>query len=260
MRRLAVQYYAELYGAMDCDSDSAADLLQDPSTVESRLRRDLKGIPVTKDLYGAHVSLSAYADDITVLITAQGDVEVLKRSLEIYERASSARVNWVWKTAFEVSRDVQGSTEWILEEPLLYNPLIQTQLLSSAGVRACLLRKGCTKLGHCMDVNGWKSPVELGEVMGLQSCRVVARLLEEVKSALPGCYRELMGKRRDTETASRSTFCSWFEGNRWRFRWIQGRREFHQEHCFVFRTRDTFKRSQGRICTMSVSKLHTRLI
>ncbi|KAL6457542.1 hypothetical protein MHYP_G00345050 [Metynnis hypsauchen] len=54
---------------------------------------------------------------------------------------------------FEVSR-------WILEEPLLHNPLIQTRLLSSASVRACLLRKGCTKLEHRMDVNGWKSPVE----------------------------------------------------------------------------------------------------
>ncbi|KAL7838857.1 hypothetical protein AOLI_G00272610 [Acnodon oligacanthus] len=96
----------------------------------------------------------------------------------------------VWKMVFEVSRDIRGSTEWILEEPLLYNPLIQTRLLSSAGVRACLLRKGCTKLGHCMDVNGWKSPIELGEVTGLQSCRVVARLLEEVKSALPRCWQE----------------------------------------------------------------------
>ncbi|KAL7882536.1 hypothetical protein SRHO_G00001940 [Serrasalmus rhombeus] len=70
-----------------------------------------------------------------------------------------------------------------------------TRLLSSANVRACLLRKGCTKLGHCMDVNGWKSPVELREVTGPQSCRVVARLLEEVKSAFSGCYRELMARR-----------------------------------------------------------------
>ncbi|KAI4902093.1 hypothetical protein NFI96_000916 [Prochilodus magdalenae] len=59
-----------------------------------RLRRDLRGVPTTSDPSGTRVSLSAYADDVTVLVTAQEDVEVLESSLEVYEKASSAKVNW----------------------------------------------------------------------------------------------------------------------------------------------------------------------
>ena len=358
-----------------------------------RLRRDLRGVPTTGDPSGTRVSLSAYADDVTVLVTAQEDVEVLESSLEVYEKASSAKVNWgkcegflmgswagmgvprlpggltwgreglkvlgvflgstafqqrnwegmldkvsarlskwswllprlsyrgrvlvvnnlaasmlwhrmmvleppgelireiqrkmvaffwsgqhwiraavlflpvaeggqglvdiqsrvkafrlqsvkrllyqrdlpwtqlaggilhragglgydlqlfwirlaevslsgltpfyrsllqVWKTVFEVSRGAGLSGAWIREEPLLYNPLLQTRLLSSSSIRACLLRSGCTKLGHVLQTNGWRSPTELRKVTGLYSPRLVTQLLEEVESVLPGCYRELV--------------------------------------------------------------------
>ncbi|KAI4900412.1 hypothetical protein NFI96_009713, partial [Prochilodus magdalenae] len=358
-----------------------------------RLRRDLRGVPTTSDPSGTRVSLSAYADDVTVLVTAQEDVEVLESSLEVYEKASSAKVNWgksegflmgswagmgaprlpggltwgreglkvlgvflgstafqqrnwegmldkvsarlskwswllprlsyrgrvlvvnnlaasmlwhrmmvleppgelireiqrkmvaffwsgqhwiraavlflpvaeggqglvdiqsrvkafrlqsvkrllyqrdlpwtqlaggilhragglgydlqlfwirlaevslsgltpfyrsllqVWKTVFEVSRGAGLSGAWIREEPLLYNPLLQTRLLSSSSIRACLLRSGCTKLGHVLQTNGWRSPTELRKVTGLYSPRLVTQLLEEVESVLPGCYRELV--------------------------------------------------------------------
>ncbi|KAI4899223.1 hypothetical protein NFI96_000470 [Prochilodus magdalenae] len=259
-----------------------------------RLRRDLRGVPTTSDPSGTRVSLSAYADDVTVLVTAQEDVEALESSLEVYEKASSAKVNWerfsekmvaffwsgqhwiraavlflpvaeggqglvdiqsrvkafrlqsvkrllyqrdlpwtqlaggilhragglgydlqlfwirlaevslsgltpfyrsllqVWKTVFEVSRGAGLSGAWIREEPLLYNPLLQTRLLSSSSIRACLLRSGCTKLGHVLQTNGWRSPTELRKVTGLYSPRLVTQLLEEVESVLPGCYRELV--------------------------------------------------------------------
>ncbi|KAI4902103.1 hypothetical protein NFI96_013182, partial [Prochilodus magdalenae] len=98
----------------------------------------------------------------------------------------------VWKTVFEVSRGAGLSGAWIREEPLLYNPLLQTRLLSSSSIRACLLRSGCTKLGHVLQTNGWRSPTELRKVTGLYSPRLVTQLLEEVESVLPGCYRELV--------------------------------------------------------------------
>ncbi|KAK7878010.1 hypothetical protein WMY93_031356, partial [Mugilogobius chulae] len=44
---------------------------------------------------GLHtLHLSAYADDVTAFITDAEDVRTLKHQLELYERASSARVNW----------------------------------------------------------------------------------------------------------------------------------------------------------------------
>ncbi|KAI4886392.1 hypothetical protein NFI96_001747 [Prochilodus magdalenae] len=43
---------------------------------------------------GSSVRLSAYADDVTVVIRNSEDVDALKASLSIYERASSARLNW----------------------------------------------------------------------------------------------------------------------------------------------------------------------
>ena len=38
--------------------------------------------------------MSAYADDITVLVTDQGDLQALEALLRTYERASTARVTW----------------------------------------------------------------------------------------------------------------------------------------------------------------------
>ncbi|KAL0152962.1 hypothetical protein M9458_051715, partial [Cirrhinus mrigala] len=40
------------------------------------------------------VKLSAYADDVTVIIRSNEDVHNLEAALEIYQKASSARVNW----------------------------------------------------------------------------------------------------------------------------------------------------------------------
>ena len=41
-----------------------------------------------------YVKMSAYADDITVLVKDQGDLRVLEASLRTYERAVTARVTW----------------------------------------------------------------------------------------------------------------------------------------------------------------------
>ena len=43
---------------------------------------------------GGVISLSAYADDVCVLLRIQGDAKIVKKDLEQYERASSAKVNW----------------------------------------------------------------------------------------------------------------------------------------------------------------------
>lgn len=38
--------------------------------------------------------MSAYVDDLTVIIRGNQDVNVVKKCLETYEKASSAKVNW----------------------------------------------------------------------------------------------------------------------------------------------------------------------
>ena len=39
------------------------------------------------------VSLTAYADDVTVILQSQEDVKVLSQVLQTYERATSAKIN-----------------------------------------------------------------------------------------------------------------------------------------------------------------------
>ncbi len=43
-----------------------------------------------------------------------------------------------WRTVFKVERDVDEPGSWIKEEPLFFNSMVQTRLLSSVSVCACL--------------------------------------------------------------------------------------------------------------------------
>jgi len=55
------------------------------------------------------IKMSAYADDLTVLIRANQDVNVVKKCLETYEKASSAKVNWGQSVAVWCGHDNNGS-------------------------------------------------------------------------------------------------------------------------------------------------------
>ncbi len=48
--------------------------------------------PDVNNMY--RISISAYADDVTVFISDQNDVNILIEAIGQYEKASSARVNW----------------------------------------------------------------------------------------------------------------------------------------------------------------------
>ena len=58
----------------------------------NQLRKGLTGLTLAED--EKTVSLSAYADDVTIFVTSQHDIQTLEQELSLYERASSARVNW----------------------------------------------------------------------------------------------------------------------------------------------------------------------
>ena len=45
------------------------------------------------------LTIAAYADDVNIFISEQADVSVLKESIRLYGRASSAKVNWAKREA-----------------------------------------------------------------------------------------------------------------------------------------------------------------
>ncbi|TWW77612.1 Transposon TX1 uncharacterized 149 kDa protein ORF 2 [Takifugu flavidus] len=132
MRRHAVDFYGTLYRAEDCSRED--ELLQglprlsqrDRSTLDADITLDeltaavgqmasgrapgLDGLPA--DFYkhfwrclGAdlwELVVSAYADDINVFVRDQGDVDNLIDSLDLYQEASSAKVNWEKSEALQV--------------------------------------------------------------------------------------------------------------------------------------------------------------
>ncbi|MBN3285380.1 YTX2 protein, partial [Polyodon spathula] len=81
------------------------------------LRRKLAGlrIPVTPN--APPVKLSAYADDVNVFITSHADVSALRDSLDIFQKASSAKVNWGKCSTF-LSGEWRGAGPPTLPQPL----------------------------------------------------------------------------------------------------------------------------------------------
>ncbi|KAK5933249.1 hypothetical protein CgunFtcFv8_013744 [Champsocephalus gunnari] len=59
-----------------------------------RLRSRLRGLCLPEMSHSPPVVVSAYADDINIIIQGHTDVQELKESLALYEKASSAKVNW----------------------------------------------------------------------------------------------------------------------------------------------------------------------
>lgn len=57
-----------------------------------KLRRELTGLQVNTLPY--NIKLSAYTDDVTVIIRQQNDIQMLKEALKCYGKASSAVFNW----------------------------------------------------------------------------------------------------------------------------------------------------------------------
>ncbi len=100
-----------------------------------------------------------------------------------------------WRTVFKMERDVDEPGSWIKEEPLFFNSMVQTRLLSSVSMCACLQRHGIVKLGQLLKNDQWESVETLKEVTGLKSARLTEKLVEEIVNALPSGYRKNIGQR-----------------------------------------------------------------
>ncbi|KAJ3604517.1 hypothetical protein NHX12_029257 [Muraenolepis orangiensis] len=67
-------------------------------------------------------TLSAYADDVSIFVSSQRDVQCLQDTLSLYERASSARFNWAKSRALLLGRwreqvvpSLPGGLQWETE-------------------------------------------------------------------------------------------------------------------------------------------------
>lgn len=82
-----------------------------------KLRESLMGLKVQGAIFNDYVKVSAYADDITVVLRNVKDVQVLKEILLSYGKASSAKVNWAKSDAMWCGLDhntpaLPGNLKW----------------------------------------------------------------------------------------------------------------------------------------------------
>lgn len=97
-----------------------------------------------------------------------------------------------WIKVLKVERNLNELGDWINEEPLFHNPLIQTRFLSSLSIQRTLVKNGVTKLGHLLDNGGWSSVDTFKELSGLCSIRIASKLRDEIFAVLPSRYRSLV--------------------------------------------------------------------
>eukprot|EP00064_Thunnus_orientalis_P017594 superscaffoldBa00003785_g17678 len=104
MRSHAVPFYCSFFGAEECDPDSAAELLEGRPQLSPEEKTDLYIELNLKELtaaVGQMASVSAYVDDLNVCVRDKGDMVGLQDSLVLYQKASSAEVNWAKSEALQ---------------------------------------------------------------------------------------------------------------------------------------------------------------
>ena len=77
----------------------------------NKLKRGLKGWSLNGEPGALAVKLSANADEVTLIIRDAVDVNTLHRGLELYAKASSAKVNWGKCEALWCGRGGEGSKD-----------------------------------------------------------------------------------------------------------------------------------------------------
>ncbi len=87
---------------------------------------------------------------------------------------------------FIVKREQSEIThEWVLEEPLIFNPLLSGVILKSKGVCTSLVRAGICKICHLRSMDQWISAENLAMKIGIHSVRTVEKLLSEIQESFP---------------------------------------------------------------------------
>ena len=84
-----------------------------------------------------------------------------------------------WRTVLKVRRDCSQLYGNVGEEPLFYNPAIQSRILSSVSVQRILTTAGLTKLAGLRSAGQWKTAARLCQDTGIKSLRLMDKLVEE---------------------------------------------------------------------------------
>lgn len=95
---------------------------------------------------------------------------------------------------FTVQSSAESPGEWVMEEPLLHIPLIQTRMF----LQTFLWNRGCTKLTAAVGISVWKSAVAYRKATDLQTYRVASELLD-------GSTQNFRG----TDTGRKHGQCEW---------------------------------------------------
>ncbi|KAJ8357074.1 hypothetical protein SKAU_G00198680 [Synaphobranchus kaupii] len=90
-----------------------------------------------------------------------------------------------WYQTLRLSRGTTCPEGWVLQEPLVHNPMLPMGLLQSINIQTCLHTAGVTKLGDLVCGGGWRSASELARVVGMRSTRLMQQLLEGIHAAIP---------------------------------------------------------------------------
>lgn len=86
---------------------------------------------------------------------------------------------------FIVKRELTEVTqEWVLEEPLVYNPLL-VEILKSKACSTRLIQAGICKICHLRIQDSWISAEKLAEKINVHSVRFIEKLLYEVQKLFP---------------------------------------------------------------------------
>jgi len=149
-----------------------------------KLGNNLKGFHIQGDFNGSSVSVSAYADVVTVFITGQGDIQILSKSitgqgdiqilsksLAVYERASSWKVNWAKSEGFLVGPwrnggppKLPGGLQWNIEGIKILGVFLGKENYRQKTGRECWRR--CQP--SCLNGNGYYLNYPIGVESWLQ--------------------------------------------------------------------------------------------
>jgi len=87
----------------------------------------------------------------------------------------------VWQI-FMVKRELSEVTyDWVLEEPLIFNPLFSNGMLQSKGISASFVKARICKIGHLRIWDKWITAEELALKVGIHSVRTVEHFLTEIQ-------------------------------------------------------------------------------
>ncbi|KAJ3595663.1 hypothetical protein NHX12_004966, partial [Muraenolepis orangiensis] len=135
MRNHAMDFYADLFGVQQCSIEGREEILEGlpqlspekkaaldleltleeltgaVNQMASRLRSQLSGLSLPASCgLERPPTLSAYADDVSIFVSSQRDVQRLQDTLSLYERASSARMSYRGRVL--VTNTLVASTLW----------------------------------------------------------------------------------------------------------------------------------------------------